>query len=303
MILGVDLSHHKSGGSLANLKEQGYSFVILKATEGDSFKDPAFREYLDQADEFKIPVAAYHYVRAASSMESQVALISKTVPKNVPMILDIERGSGDQVHVWVDMITALRNHGYVVPMIYLPRWYWVEIGQPGLGELPPLWGSRYVSGSGYGSDLFRQVPASWWSGYGNNFVGMLQFSSQVTVGGLPPNVDVNAFVGSTGDLMDLFVMEDHVSASDVWAEILTSPTGYQAPAREWLLATSARVEDMKGEVENFMTVVTDFMGEVRGKLDGVNGPTVEQLTEAFVAALPNLKIAGEFHGGTDTSVG
>lgn len=296
MILGVDLSHHKSGGNLSSLKEQGYSFVLLKATEGASFVDTSFNVYLKAARQYELPVAAYHYVRVSDTWESQVTLITQVVPRNVPVILDIERGSGADPQMWRDMVAALRKHGYVVPFVYVPRWYWVQIGEPSLKDLPPLWGSHYVNGSGYGSELFRQVVPSYWSGYGDNFVGMLQFTSSAKVGGLPANIDVSAFVGSTNDLMDLFNLETPVSGSDVWDAILTSRLDYSAPAHEWMTMMSERVELMQTALTTLQTDLATFMGEVRGKLDGLSGLTVEQQTEAFRAALPNLKVTGEFTG-------
>lgn len=296
MILGVDLSHHKSGGSLRTLKEQGYSFVLLKATEGDDFIDPSFTEYLSQAREFELPVAAYHYVRSNATMESQVALIARIVPRDVPIILDVEANSGSKTQLWLDMIKALKNHGYAVPLFYLPRWYWESINQPDLSGFPPLWGSHYVGGKGYGSELFQQVKPTFWNGYGSNFIGMLQFTSSATVDGLPPLIDVSAFVGSTEDLKHLFAMEDNVTGAEVWTTVLKSSLNYETTAEAWVTETSRRVE----EIQN---ALNDFMVEVRGKLDGVSGPSVEQITEAFRAALPNLKVTGEFHGGTDPAVG
>jgi GH25 family lysozyme M1 (1,4-beta-N-acetylmuramidase) len=211
VILGIDLSHHKPGANIRQVVDGGYNFVILKATEGDSFIDSAFTGYLQQCRDLGVPVAAYHYYRISDSMMSQVSLVEKVVPKDVPIILDIERGSGSAVGNWRGMIQELVRRGYNSPLVYIPRWYWMEIGSPSLEGFPPLWASRYVDGIGTGHDLFARVKSSMWSGYGNNFVGMIQFTSSGEVPGCPPRIDVNCFTGNINDLNDLFGKDDDMA--------------------------------------------------------------------------------------------
>lgn len=204
MILGLDLSHYKPGANLAKAKAEGYQFCILKATEGNTFIDSTFRSYLSQCRDVGMVFAAYHYYKSSVTVARQLDWIESHIPHDVPVILDCERGSGESVAMWRTLIGLLKDKGYSVPLIYIPKWYWSLIGSPSLEGLPPLWGSHYVTGQAHGKTLFQAVRPDWWGGYGNNYVAMLQFSSSALVDGCPPDIDISAFVGSETDIRHLF---------------------------------------------------------------------------------------------------
>lgn len=200
---GLDISHHQAAAlDLAQCRREGIAFVFLKATEGSGFVDPEFRANLAEARAAGLLVAAYHYVRFDASAAGQVANVRRAVPRDVPVIPDVEAGSGP-LSITREVIAGLRAAGYTVPLSYIPRWYWQQIGSPSLVGLPPLWSSRYPDNAvGSLADEWADVPARYWDGYGGLPVAVLQFTSSVRIAGHAP-LDANAFRGTREQLAAL----------------------------------------------------------------------------------------------------
>ena len=201
---GLDISRWQgSAPNLVQARNEGIEYVIIKATESNNWTDPNFASNLKRAREAGLLVAAYHYQRPVSAA-SQIARIKQVVPRDVPVILDVEGGSGN-VSLTRELYQGLLSAGYRSPLLYLPRWYWQQIGSPSLAGLPPLWSSRYPDNvqDSYKNE-YADVPASYWSGYGGLGVGMLQFTSSGRVAGYAP-LDVNAFKGTRQQLEARFL--------------------------------------------------------------------------------------------------
>lgn len=215
---GLDISHHQDLGlDLARCKREGISFVFLKATEGRGFTDAEFAANLAEARRAGLLVAAYHYVRGNVSAAAQVAHISRVIPKNVPVIPDTEAGGGG-IALTRELIVRLRAAGYRVPLLYLPRWYWQQIGSPSMAGLPPLWASRYPDNViGSLADEWADVPAHYWDGYAGQPVAVLQFTSSARIAGHAP-IDANAYRGTPAQLAALLGGEgdDDVTAAENW---------------------------------------------------------------------------------------
>lgn len=205
VLFGLDVSRWQGNNPHhGHAAAQGVSFCICKSTQGNSWLDPKWGVNLAKCraaygDDF---VAAYHYVEGSDSAASQVEWIKQHVPRTVAVIPDVEDGSGG-VALLRDIVALLRAAGYRVPMIYLPRWYWQQIGSPSLAGLPPLWSSRYPDNQqGTILDEYADVPARYWDGYGGLPVAMLQFSSSGIVASYGP-LDLNAFRGTKAELKQL----------------------------------------------------------------------------------------------------
>lgn len=197
---GLDLSHYQPMSlDLAQCRKEGIEFVFLKCSEGNTFIDSVFTQRLAQARAAGLLVAAYHYVRASAPASLQVLQVEKIVPKDVPVILDVESNSG-AIGLTRDLVARLRAAGYRVPLTYLPRWYWSQIGAPSLVGLPTLWSSRYPDNrTGTISSEYGDVPDSYWTGYGGLGVTVLQFTSSGRVAGHEP-LDINAYKGTRDEL-------------------------------------------------------------------------------------------------------
>jgi len=200
---GLDISHHQDLGlDLAQCRREGIEFVFVKSSEGASFVDPEFTANLREARDAGLLVGAYHYVRSNASAAAQVDNVRRVVPRDVPVIPDVEANSGG-IGLVREFVDRLRAAGYRVPLTYLPRWYWQQLGSPSLAGLPPLWSSRYPDNVvGSLADEFADVPAHYWNGYGGLDVAVLQFTSSVRIAGHQP-IDANAFRGSRDELAAL----------------------------------------------------------------------------------------------------
>jgi GH25 family lysozyme M1 (1,4-beta-N-acetylmuramidase) len=230
MIFGIDISNWQSGINYNILKQNGIDFAIIKSTEGEGFKDAMFTTHLNGCRNAGMVVAAYHFVRGGNA-EAQLNNIKSMVPKDIPVILDIEDGAGDMNSIR-RLLTLLQNDGYKTPLIYMPEWYWKKIGSPSLAGLPANWWSWYPDNSGQSRTLtegISMVPERIWSGFGGLLVQIVQFTSTGRVlnsnrqpVGYNANLDLNAYKGSIEDLYNLFSQKsqsgggvDGVSADDV----------------------------------------------------------------------------------------
>jgi lysozyme len=236
---GLDISHHQDAAlDLARARSEGIEFVILKATEGADWNDPEFAANLNEARAAGLLVAAYHYQRSNVTAAAQVANVRDSVPLDVPVVLDVETNSGG-VALTRDLVAGLRAAGYSVPLTYIPRWYWNEIGSPSLAGLPPLWSSRYPDNIiGTLSDEWADVPAHYWDGYGGLDVAVLQFTSSVRIAGHQP-IDANAFRGTRAELAALLEDDMPLTPADtnaVWMQPCTG-TGPDGTTQTWPAAT------------------------------------------------------------------
>lgn len=202
MIYGTDISHYQGSFDMQRARAEAFEFVFIKATEGSGFVDSRFATNLANARAAGLLVAAYHYQRSEDSAQAQVDNISGVVPTDVPVILDVESGSGGTA-LTADILGRLEAAGYSSPLLYLPAWYWRQIGEPDLSGFPPLWKSRYPDNEGgYASEIYQRVPEHYWNGYGGNWVAVLQFTSSATVAGQSP-VDADAYLGTRQELAQL----------------------------------------------------------------------------------------------------
>lgn len=207
---GVDVSHHQDVVDFAALRQGGIEFAFIKSTEGGSFVDDRFARNLAAARTAGLVVAAYHYVRSDASAAAQVANVRRVVPPDVPIIPDVEANSG-ALPLTTDVVARLRAAGYSVPLLYIPRWYWQQLGSPsmfGFG-LPYLWSSRYPDTRiGDLVDEYAQVPHAYWNGYGGLDVAVLQFTSSARIAGRAP-LDANAYRGTIEQLATLLGYTQH----------------------------------------------------------------------------------------------
>lgn len=171
-VFGVDVSNHNP-----NFRDfRGWDFAFIKSSEGNGFVDRLFNQHVTNAKAAGCLVAAYHYQRDVSA-QSQVDLIKRLVPTSIPVIIDVEHGSGS-LAITREIIRLLRAEGYESPFLYMPRWYWNQIGRPDLSGLPRLWASWYPDYVARPKEQgISMVPSSAWSDYGNNSVAMMQFTS------------------------------------------------------------------------------------------------------------------------------
>lgn len=199
----VDVSHWKSGLSPAKVATEGIDGLIAKATDPSMSGgvDPTFAAYMNAAHSAGMPFACFIYQQGKSSVRDQLALAKKYIPRDVPVIPDVEANSGP-ISMTRQLVDALQDSGYTVPWAYIPRWYWQQQGSPSLAGLPPLWSSRYPDNkAGSLQSEYNAIPASYWTGYGGLRVGLLQFTSSGKLVNYPSVLDFSAFPGTRAQLL------------------------------------------------------------------------------------------------------
>lgn len=302
VMFGLDISHHQDAGlDLARCKREGISFVFLKATEGSGFVDSEFATNLAEARRAGLHVAAYHYVKGNVSASAQVAHISRVVPKNVPVIPDTEAGGG-----WLpltrELVTKLRAVGYRVPLLYLPRWYWQQIGSPSLTGLPPLWSSRYPDNvQGSIRDEWADVPDSYWAGYGGLPVAVLQFTSSARIAGYAP-IDANAYRGTAAQLAALLggVVEEDMEANDPvvdpgpgkwgweWLRARQQGDAVRNHTEQTVIPKLTAIQASVAAIANDPDIDTGTLGQLIDAAVAEHTPTVEQTVGALLPVLSQV---------------
>ncbi|MGH3536359.1 MAG: glycoside hydrolase family 25 protein [Pseudonocardiaceae bacterium] len=202
MIFGPDVSDYQGTVDWAQVKREGFSFALAKCTEGSTWRGRTYARNRDGVRAVGMAFAAYHYVTTDSPTSQAANCAAWIGDKSIPVMLDVETNSGGIGNVRA-VLAAFQANGLHVPVIYLPRWYWQQIGSPSMSGLPPLVSSRYPSTTpGYASVLYQKVPSTYWSGYGGSPVALLQFADSALIAG--QRMDANAFPGTLAQLTQLF---------------------------------------------------------------------------------------------------
>lgn len=205
-LYGIDVSSYQSGINFNQVKSEGFSFTVIKATEGDNYVNPYYAAQAQASINAGLYTMSYHFVHAADE-NGQVAEVENHVRKDLPLWLDSEVDGSGEYAVSVDLVRRLRADGWNVLGTYLPKWFWSQIGSPDLRPLGALWASSYPGGAGTASGIYSSIGgdnASGWSPYGNVTPTLYQFTDRATVAGL--NVDCSAFRGSLNDLENFSTM-------------------------------------------------------------------------------------------------
>lgn len=210
VLYGIDISNHQGNFDFAAAKREGFSFATHKVTEGDSYRDPYWPRARDQMREhFPGLLGGYVFCRKSAHPEREADLLLEHLgDTSIPIQIDYEDtvGGGSVQDLWA-RIRAIEDRGMRVFSTYVPRWFWQSrMGSQHLGDVPALWNSHYVTGTGYASTLYETSPgtiAAGWSDFGPGMpVRILQFSEQARVAG--QRIDVNAFRGTESELRAVF---------------------------------------------------------------------------------------------------
>ena len=106
---GIDISHHQGGAlDFAKAKAAGVRFVYHKATEGDSWSDPRYKQRRAEVRKARIPFGAYHFARpdvGDARREARWFLRhARVAPGDMVPMLDLETTEGltrRQLTTWV----------------------------------------------------------------------------------------------------------------------------------------------------------------------------------------------------------
>jgi peptidoglycan hydrolase-like protein with peptidoglycan-binding domain len=185
-----DLSPFQGGIALS-----GAPAALLKCTEGTGWSAGNwFTAALGRARAAGAFPMAYHFLHAGNAA-GQAAWCNAR-DGGLPLMLDFEPSGSSRPGVGdaAGFIDAYRHGGGVCNLLYLPRWYWQQIGSPSLKPFTDrkmaLVASAYPgSYSDHGSG---------WSAYGGMDVTVWQWTDKHAFHG--QNVDFNAYKGTLDQL-------------------------------------------------------------------------------------------------------
>lgn len=201
-LLGPDISSYQGGLNLAHLSAA--SFVLAKTTEGTYYTDSGYSGWRQQAHDLGKPFIWYHFLSGEDAHAQAAHTLAHVGDTSLPGMLDVEpNGSFEPTLAQVTAyVSAARGAGLNLRLIYLPHWYWQQMGSPDLSFLSGLGlsliSSAYPGGTGGPWQLYPGDNASGWQAYGGLVPLFYQYTSQATDAGRP--LDYNAFRGTVADL-------------------------------------------------------------------------------------------------------
>ena len=91
---GIDVSNWQSSIDWKQVKDAGYQFAFMKATEGTEFIDHTFDQFRKEARDAGVKVGYYHYFHPEDPVDQQVKLfcdvVGKAEPDSLRLMIDAE---------------------------------------------------------------------------------------------------------------------------------------------------------------------------------------------------------------------
>lgn len=184
---GIDISAHNGKVDFGKVKQSGVDFVIIKATEGITFKDSLFAANHRNATDKGLKTGAYHFFRFdADGIGQAHNFLSSVAEKNLslPLIIDVESHTNPAVAFPAkvrrnlrDMVDELASFGFPV-MIYTNKEGYEKFVAGEFDDCP-LWICTFD----------RPENGLEWS--------VWQYSHRGNVAGLDSDVDLNVFEGDS----------------------------------------------------------------------------------------------------------
>lgn len=264
----ADIASYQGGLALSQLRPDCVG-VFVKATQGTTYVDPYYAGWREQAQAAGLIFVAYHYVTTEDPAAQAGHIATTVADPNKPLMFDVEQASGNVVHT-LAVIKACKDAGLNPRVLYLPKWYWEQIGSPNLaplGEYVALTSSAYpTSRPGTPAGLYPGDSAAGWASYGGVTPTFYQFTDAATEGG--QQVDMNAFKGSLEDLRTVLG--------------LSAPTQIYPPYPGYdLVYTPGHVELHTNDVSVWQKRMHDRGWAIT--VDGWYGPKSQAVCKAFQA--------------------
>nr|QNJ46245.1 GH25 muramidase [Paracremonium inflatum] len=172
-VLGFDISHYQATVDFNAAKDAGARFVIIKATEGTTYKDPAFSKHYTGATKAGLIRGGYHFAQPASSSGAAQATFFlahgggwSSDGITLPGMLDLEYNpsgstcyglSQSSMVQWIsDFIDTYHSKTGRYPLIYTSTSWWKTCtgNSSKFAANCPLVVARYSSSVG-------ELPAGW----------------------------------------------------------------------------------------------------------------------------------------------
>jgi lysozyme len=183
----VDLSHWNAVTSFDALVQAGIAGVILKATEGSTYVDPAYSGRVAQARAAGLLVGAYHYL-APGNQDRAATFFLQTAQPIPGMLLAVDHEDAgvmlDDLKVF--LVTVQMRSG-IRPVLYSGGLIKSQLGTGTDTILATfrLWLAEYTTGA---PTWPTAVWPEWW---------LWQYSDTGKISGVSGNVDLNAYSGAS----------------------------------------------------------------------------------------------------------
>ena len=194
---GIDISQWQKGLNLANID---CDFVIVKASEGKTFKDPCFHDFITKAKSLGKCIGFYHFARPENNSSHDEVVnfydqIKDYIGQGIPF-LDWESTAKANVPWAKDWLDEFYSITGIKPMIYMSEsvvnsYNWSEVANDGYA----LWVARYRDyNPDYNYDMSnagKKPSVKWWKSY-----AMWQWTSSGRLNGYNANLDCDEFYGN-----------------------------------------------------------------------------------------------------------
>jgi lysozyme len=194
-VQGIDVSKYQGRIDWEEVRNSGFQFAYLKATEGGDRVDSSFHDNWRGAAAAGVPRGAYHFMYWCRPATEQAAWFAQAVPQDgsqLPPVLDLEWNSAsptcakripraealEEISV---MLTLMEKHTGKRPVIYTDITFHRDVLE---GELAG-YGFWLRSVASEPADRYRDRPWTFW-----------QYTATGRVPGIEGEVDRNAFHGS-----------------------------------------------------------------------------------------------------------
>lgn len=245
-----------------DISYSGCIAVCSKAGE-DTAEDPYFASSKTRAADAGAYLFAYWMLHAGNATGQAQA--AHSVVGKIPLMLDVETigASMPDVADVQEFLAEFLALGGICHLLYMPQWYYNDIGKPSLASLAEydlfLVSSDYTSYSNSGPG---------WDGYGGLNVLVWQYSDDIPLNG--QNVDFNAF---EGDLVDLQAFTSTGAAAGTDPTLSEGATGAAVTQVQTRLNVWGAKLTVDGDFgASTLAAVKAFQSEEKLTADGVVGP-------------------------------
>lgn len=193
---GIDISKWQKGLKLSKIQ---CDFVIIKATEGATYRDPSFSDFIKQAKDLGKPFGFYHYARPENNTaHAEVVNFYNAIKDYIGqgiVVLDWESTGKANVKWAKQFLDEFYSMTGVKPMIYMSEsvvneYNWSDVVNGDYG----LWVARYKDyRPDYNYDMSnagKKPSVKWWK-----FYAMWQWTSSGRLDGWNGNLDCDVFYG------------------------------------------------------------------------------------------------------------
>lgn len=198
---GIDVSHYQGAIRWNQVKNAGYSFAFIKATEGKDFVDSWFADNVNQATSAGLLTGAYHFCRAFNETQAiaEADHFLEVIQSaggmdllELPPVLDMETPNNSTRKQLVSAVKAFigrikEKSGRDAILYTYPYFIDRYLDASSLRDIP-LWLASY-------SPNPPQDKGGW-----NRWL-FLQYTEKGTVPGIDGPVDLNEFDGGEDELM------------------------------------------------------------------------------------------------------